>query len=480
MLKSRDGDSWLETWLMHASSVDRSAKLTSGIGIEGSGGPTFTTDHAPEHPRAAASFGGNLLGKVGVSWQQSEGLNSAGSATLMHGVYSRNSHVATSNRVTYEVTLFRARGGEVKGSFGPWDDALRLRTATRKTMEGHKPLPHEVRELPEHLENLDSVGYSETPYKVDGAEPLFQQAEAWLRQEGFLPPATQTRGRPLDEPLVLAQLENLRRLGRMRTRFPLATSVGEAVDGGRPEWFELPGRRVQLRFSATRDTLRPSRHARRLPEVHQMGFASYESSGGRQRGTALGGSFGGGGGFNIPLADGDWTLNTGPDYTATGQLSDTANAGDGVGFDQFVLTTENGSEAFTVPARLALDLYEGTDDQPRIRFADHLPAGATSDDDDDNADHDGGVALSRLPAATPHTVSGAVRFLVPHYRTRPPGSNPTPTATRGHVIRQPVTDGGPNDDYRRLAMVDAQGRPCPASPGSRQVRSWTISVPPPR
>ena len=481
MRKSPDGMATLETWLTHSSSVDRSAKLTSGLGIEGSGGPTFTTDHAAGHPRAAASFGGNLLGKAGVNWQTNEGLNTAESATLMQGLRTRRSHVLTAGRVTYDVTLHRAGGGRVTGTFGPWDDGLRLRIAQRATMEGHPPGPDEVREPPEHLENLDSIGYGETPLKVDGADAMFARAEATLREEGFLPPAGRRRRSVpfrLDEPLVLAQLENLRRLRQMRSRLGLATSVPDGVDGGEPVWFERPNavtgtRRVQLRFSVTRDTARPSVHTRRLPDVHHVGFSSHEASGGRQRGTALSGAAGVGGGFGVPLADGDWTLTPAPDYTGTGQLTDTANSGDSVGYDQFVLATANGSELFRIPARLALDLYESDADDPRIRFA----------DGDEGTDGDGATGTTaatdgtplRAPGATPHTVPGDVTVLVPHYRTRPPNRDLVPAGPRpGHVIREPVTDGGAADDYRRLDMVDAQGRPLPGL--SRLPRGGTVDT----
>ncbi|MGO4760686.1 hypothetical protein AB4212_70645, partial [Streptomyces sp. 2MCAF27] len=157
------------------------------------------------------------------------------------------------------------------------------------------------------------------------------------------------------------------------------------VDGGRPIWFERPNavsgtRRVQLRLSALRDTTRPAEHTRRLPDVNQLGFSSSESGGGRQRGNALGGAFGAGGGFNVPLAGGAGTLSTGTDYTGSGQITDTVSVGGVTGFEQFVMTTKNGSEVFQVPARLGLDWYEGTDDQPLIRFADLVTEGDTEGD----------------------------------------------------------------------------------------------------
>lgn len=308
MRKSADGKSTLETWFSHTSSVDRSAKLTSGLGIEASGGPSFTTDHAEGHPNAASSFGGNLMGKAGANWQLNDQLNNVSSATLMYGLRTKTSHLLTSGRVTYTVTLHRAGGGQVSSTFGPWEDGLRLRIARRAAMAGHRPGPEEVRALPEHLENLDSIGYTETPLKIDGADPLFTRAEAWLRQEGFLPPAgPRRRSLPfrLDEPLVVAQLENLRRLRQMRSTFGLAASAPDGVDGGEPVWFDRPNavsgtRRVQLRFTVTRDTARPSTHTRRLPDILQVGFSSYEAGGGRRYGTALSGSAGGGGGFNAP------------------------------------------------------------------------------------------------------------------------------------------------------------------------------------
>ncbi|MFE1458919.1 hypothetical protein ACFW7K_29640, partial [Streptomyces sp. NPDC058735] len=462
MRQSAEGASNLETLLSHSSSVERSAKWTSGLGVEIAGGPSLTADHTAGHPRALKSFGGNVMSKAGVNWQLNDQLNSVSSAKLTHGIRTTTGHLLTPARVTYTVTLHRAGGGQASGTFGPWEDGLRLRIARREVMTGHRPGPDDVRELPEHLEHLTGIGYTETPLKIEGADPLFARAEAWLRQEGFLPPAEpRRRWLPfrLDEPLVIAQLENLRRLRQMRSRFGLAASAADSVDGGQPAWFDRPHavsgtRRVQLRFSVARDYARPSDHVRRLPDVLQGGSSSYEAGGGRQRGAALSGSAGGGAGFQAPLYDGAWGLNAASDYLATGQITDTGNTGDSVGYDQVAAATENGSELFEVPARLGLDLYEGPGDDPRIRFAD----GAGTDDGAGATD---GTALL-APGATPHTVPGEVTLLVPHYRTQAPAASPVPAAPRpGHVIRELVTDGGPADDRRRLNLVDAQGRPLP-------------------
>ncbi|WP_143588602.1 lonely Cys domain-containing protein, partial [Streptomyces albovinaceus] len=424
MRKSADGRSSLETWFSHASSVDKSAKLTSGMGVEAAGGPAFTTDHTPGHPAAASSFGGNLVGKAAVNWQLTDQLSNVSSATLMHGLRTKSSHLLTSGRVAYTATLHRAGGGRISSTFGPWTDGLRLRIAQRATMAGHRPTPAELRELPEHLENLESIGYTETPLKVDGADPLFTAAEAWLRREGFLPPVRH-RSRSavfrLDEPLVVAQLENLRRLRQMRSTYGLASSAPDAVDGGESVWFERPNavsgtRRVQLVFSAARDTTRPAVHTRRLPDVLHVGSSSYESGGARQRGTALSGALGGGGGLNAPIDQGSWGLNTAPDYLGTRQLTDASSTAGQVGYDQFTMTTRNGSELFEVPARLGLDLYEGTGEDPLVRFAETDADGNPARPEAEPEAEDD-LEMQIGAAGTP-TVPGSVRLLVPHYRTR--------------------------------------------------------------
>ncbi|WP_203603950.1 hypothetical protein, partial [Streptomyces sp. SID10692] len=139
---------------------------------------------------------------------------------------------------------------------------------------------------------------------------------------------------------------------------------------------------------------------------------------GRQRGTALSGALGGGGGVNAPIARGSWGLNTAPDYLGTRQLTDASSSAGQVGYDQFTMTTRNGSELFDVPARLGLDLYEGTAEDPLVRFAETDAEGnpvrpeAEPEDGDD--------LEMQLRAAAARTVPGSVRLLVPHYRTRVP------------------------------------------------------------
>ncbi|MGH1556162.1 hypothetical protein ACRAWF_43495 [Streptomyces sp. L7] len=51
---------------------------------------------------------------------------------------------------------------------------------------GQPPTGTERRELPDALERLDGIGLSAAPLGVTGADGLFDEAEAWLRREGFL------------------------------------------------------------------------------------------------------------------------------------------------------------------------------------------------------------------------------------------------------------------------------------------------------
>ncbi|MET8678639.1 hypothetical protein ABZW18_13930 [Streptomyces sp. NPDC004647] len=470
-----DGRFTLESWLTHSSGVDRSARLTSGIGLDGSGGPMFTPDHAPGHPSAATRIGGGVFGKAGVSWQSSDALNTSSTASLMHALYTDSTHLLVPADITYRITLVRPGGGEITRSYGPRQEGVQLRLPQRSTATGHAPAPEEQRRPPGHLEHLDSIGFSAVPLAVHGAERMFERAEEWLRREGFLPPR-EHGWYAMNEPRVQTQLANLRRFEQLRSRLGQAAALPDAVEGGRPVWFELPGhlsgsRRVQLRFTAARDrTPRPGEagappavHTRRLPDVESAGFSSHEARGTRQRGTRFGGTMGGGGGPRWPLADGGWALDSTGDYTWGGQHSSSATAGSALGMDQFTITTSGGTELFAVPARFALDLYEGSAEDPLVRFAD--PAS-----DPESAPASGQAARPQpapigplgLPAAqaTQTTLAGHVTLAVPHQRTLPAEGHIVPPPARD-VIRAPRTGGGPQDDTVRLGLTDAAGQPQP-------------------
>ncbi|WP_431775189.1 lonely Cys domain-containing protein [Streptomyces cucumeris] len=453
--KTPDGEFSLGTWPSRGVDLGQSAEYTSGIEVTGSGGPAFTVDHREGHPDATAGFAGNLFGEAGVNWQTTDGLSGSSSAALMQGFYTNSSSLRTPGRVTYRVTLHLAGGGKSSDSFGPWDDALRLLAARRETVRGHRPGPHELRELPDRLETLTAVGHGETPLRIEGTDPLFDEATEWLREEGFLPPAEhRAQSLPIrfDERLRTAQLANLRKLGTLRTRFGLATSLPDAVDGKRSLWLEKPStingsvRRLRLVLSVARDMDQPSEHTRVLPDVNTMGYSSAGAGGSRQHSTSWGGGVGAGGGFTTP-APNDTTVNVGPGFGGSGQKSSSETAGTAIGLDELIIAS-GGSGLWTVPARYSLAVYEGV---PR-------PDDRTDDRPDDGTEVGSGTAtVPWNPARAPLTARGTVTLLVPLYRTRKPDPNRAPvTSAPWHVIR-PVAE----DDFRKLGLVDEDGRPLP-------------------
>ncbi len=83
---------------------------------------------------------------------------------------------------------------------------------------------------------------SATPLGVTGTERLFERAETWLREQGYLPPVEQTPGRLFDEETAHAQLVNLRRFEQARSEVGLRASIDSMVDGGYALWFDRPSR----------------------------------------------------------------------------------------------------------------------------------------------------------------------------------------------------------------------------------------------
>ncbi|MGW6455754.1 lonely Cys domain-containing protein [Streptomyces sp. NPDC055078] len=463
-LQSPEGRFSLETYLGHGTTVEQSVQLGSGVGLDAGGGPTFTTDHPAGHPDAGTHFGGGLQGRIGGAWKNDEVLTGTGTANLVHGTQTTGGQLHTPATVGYDVILYHARGGETRGAFGPWPDGLVLLVPPRDVVAGQRPHGEEVRALPERLEHLDSIGYAEVPVRAEGAAltAMLDRAQAWLRTEGFLPPAepASSSGIRLDEPLRRAQLANLRRFGQLRTRIGFALAMPEAVDGGRPLFFEKPAigvatRRVQLRLSAARDATRPSEHTRRVPGVHSYGSSVYEAGGGRRRGVAFGASLGGDGAFRVPVDPGVATMSFGPGYTAAAQSTRAVSVGDTTGLEQTFIE-KDGSDLFTVPAVFRLDLYEGTGTVPLIRFAD--PGGDIVSDPGGAGD-----VLALVPAgpAAPQGVPGTVSLLVPHSFTRPAAPGTALAARPGHALRSPVTDGSAADDALRLGLTGGDGRPLP-------------------
>ncbi|MCY0958415.1 hypothetical protein [Streptomyces sp. H27-H5] len=449
--RSIDGKINLEAHVSEIVKVDSSVKYASGVAVDGSVAPVFTSDTEQGHPGASSRAQGTIAFKGGGKWQTNSSLSAGGSATLAHAVRTNRSHLLTPARVTYRVTLVRARGGSTTHQAGPWDGGLRMRVLAAADAQGQEhAVGKGTRQLPDDLENLASIGLSAAPLAVTGAEPMFRRAEAWLRDEGFLPPTQRPRAPYVeDEERAQAQLANLRRFELARSEVGLRASADALLDGGRPFWMELPSRtggtrRVQLRLSATRDPAARTRHRRTLPGIQVMGISSVGVPGNESRGRAHGWQVGIGGGPSGPVGDPDeapWTLAGAGDYTYGRQSADTLAAGSGNSQDQFFIGSGQDAEVFEVPALLALDLYEdGT--RPKKRFADPGdPPGTRPRPPDEE----------RPPV---HTVPGRLTLAVPHHRTQPAGAaRPAPAGPRVRAVNAA--------DRTRLAMTDRTGNPVP-------------------
>ncbi|MFE0423168.1 hypothetical protein ACFW15_12165, partial [Streptomyces sp. NPDC058953] len=417
LLRAPDDKLSLEVFLGRGTSLEQSAQLSSGIGVDVAGGPTFTPGRGPGETGTEPRFSIGLLGRFGGAWKVDENLIGTANVTLSHGGFTTGGQLLTPAGVVYEVVLHRAGGGRTDAAFGPWQDGVELLMPSRATMTGHRPVGDEIRALSARLERLDSIGPGELPFRVEspGLTAALDRADTWLRAQGFLPPDTApapglTPVLPvLDEPLRRARLAGLRRWSRFRTRLGLALAMPEAVDGGHHLFFERPAtagttRRVRLRLSARRDPGRRAEHLRRLPGVHPLGSANYEAGGARQRATALSGSGGGGFAFGFPVADGGGTVTGGPEYTATGQSTDLVSVGDTTGVEQLLLATGDdgdGGDVFDLPLVVELDLYEGDDATPLIRFADEPagddPAGDGTEEGGTGDDGTGGGAVALVP-----------------------------------------------------------------------------------
>ncbi|MBK3581359.1 hypothetical protein JHN63_47880, partial [Streptomyces sp. MBT65] len=499
--QSTAGQINLESHLVNTAKVDLSSKYTSGLGVSGSGAAALTGDQSQGHPDAASVIGGSL-GLRGQTQATVTNTYSAGSsAGTMHAIRTNRGHLLTPSGVTYQVTLIRPDGTETAAPALTQAHGMDLRVLSKADATGHAPTVAETRELPDSLERLDGIGLSAAPLDVTGTDGLFDEAETWLRDQGFLPPAptaprpTGVGGRlkqavrnhePEHQIRLHAQLNNLRRLREARSRTGLRAATDAMVDGGHALHFEVPTgtdtgvRRVRLLLTAERDTTQASRHHRVLPGIQVMGLAQMAGSDAEQRGESYGGAVG-------PMASvsgptGPWgSIGFGGDYQYGRQITHGDTVGGATGHDQFFIATGQDAHAFDVPVRLALDLYAGDGDRPSERFGQNVnrsaapapvvaPAPAVT-----GAPPATGTApvVPAPPVVHPPTVTGTLRLAVPNGRTRaataapataPATTSATPPATT--VAPRPArVDGAPRPanpvDMARFDGTDAHGVPRP-------------------
>jgi hypothetical protein len=444
----------LESHLTQVVKLDAQSAFTSGVTLSGSVGPALTGDHAEGHPDAMRRIGGNVLGRAAVQANAHQSLAQSGSAALMHAVRSNRGHLLAPVEVRHTLVLHLPGGGRKEFAPGRWPRGMHLRLLAAEDALGHVPSAEELRRLPAELEHLKSIGTTATPLAVEGADPLFGHAETWLRREGFLPPETHARNRVLpDEALVQAQLNNLRLFEQARSEVGTRAATDAMVDGGHSLFLELPTatgtRRVRLVLSAVRGT-GPSVHTRVLPDVQGMGVASLSLGGNDHKGFTVGGSYGAGGTFGVPVRKGAWTVGGSGDWVGGHQERHDHSVQLSVGHDQLFIGNGEGqrSEVFEVPAELALDLYEGPGDDPAVRFAHHtVPAPYVPP----------GAPPAAPAGPPPDRVPGTVRLSVPTHRTLPAAA-PVPAAPAPHTVRAATTA---DEDLRKL--TDDAGRPLPGT-----------------
>ncbi|MEV0474553.1 hypothetical protein AB0I50_32205, partial [Streptomyces prunicolor] len=185
--QSTPGQINLESHLVNTAKVDLSSRYTSGIGVSGSVAVALTGDDSQGHPNASRAIGGSvgLRGQTQATVTNTYGAGS--SAGTMHAVRTNQSHLLAPTAVTYQVTLIGPDGTETAAPALIQGHGMDLRVLSKADATGHVPTAAETRELPDSLDRLDGIGLSAAPLDVTGTDGLFNEAETWLRGEGFLP-----------------------------------------------------------------------------------------------------------------------------------------------------------------------------------------------------------------------------------------------------------------------------------------------------
>ncbi|MGW2050898.1 hypothetical protein ACWCPF_37875 [Streptomyces sp. NPDC001858] len=443
--RSIAGKIQLESHVLTGVKLDGRTTVSNGIALDVSTGPSLTADRAPGHPGASAVIGGSALVKGQVRWQSSDSLALGGTGTMLHAVRSNRSHLLAPSEVQYTVTLVRPGIGDRVHGLDPWPAGLSLRVLAAEDARGQRPTGEALRSLPPELANLQSIGLTTTPVRVEGTEVLFTRAETWLRDNGYLPQGARNRVLP-DEALVQAQLTNLRQLDTARSQLGLRAAVEAMVDGGHSLWFERPTptatQRVRLRLTATKDhdAARHGIHRATLPDVQVKGVATFAMGGTQQRGSLFSSTLGAGGGLTAPLGGGH-TVGGSVDGSRTWEHTRTDTVGSALNHDQFFIATGDkpSSEMFVVPTRFALDLYHGPGGGRVIRFAEQEDPGRAEAD----------------PERAYSSSTSFIHLAVPRERTLPAFHVPE------QPVPEPIVRAVTQADRDLLAMTDDRGAPLP-------------------
>ncbi|WP_328921418.1 hypothetical protein [Streptomyces griseoaurantiacus] len=376
----------LESYVLRSLRMQGASQITNSLGITlplqfglSSGEPDPVTGAEP--------LGGSVSGQVGASHQFAHTLASAGSARLAHSLRTGDPLLPVRPDLALRVTLVRPDSAPVGPAAGSRlgngaTYPLHMRVPSEHTLGR---APEETRYLPREVLHLTQLGVSTTPLRVTGTEPLFDQAETWLRDNGYLPsdrPQPRLWDSATEESLRVQRLNNKRKLDRMRSRLALRGALDEMIEGGDAITFELPTpggtRRATVRLRTARRYTHPAAtagtagtaatgsveegrrsdndgvvHERTLPNVQTLNYVGSTLAGDEQfQRTPFGWSAGGGAFVTNPFgADGDRALQElGARYTYSRARSTAAGSSAGTGHEYYMLSpTANGTQVFSVP-----------------------------------------------------------------------------------------------------------------------------------
>lgn len=450
-------NSVLESYVLRSLRMQGSSQISNALGVTlplrmslSLGGPDPVTGAEP--------LGGSVSLQVGGRHQFAHTLASGGSARIAHSLRTAKPLLHVTPEVRVHVTLIAPdrqpsapAGGSRLVAGEPYRAALLV--PSLPTL-GHEPA--ETRHLPPELLHLRQLGVSVTPLRVQGTGPLFDRAEHWLREHGFLPSDLPSPGLwegVTEETVRTQRLNNLRKLDLMRSGTGLRSALDEMIEGGDAVVFERPTahgtRRVTVRLVAERRYTGARDddgvvHERTLPDVQTLNYVGSTISGDEQfQSTPFAWTASAGASVTNPLSrGGDAPVQElGLRYTHSRQVSRTTGSSAGTGHEYYLLSpTSDGSQVFSVPVTYRMV-----------------------------------VSDSHGPGLSPDPQEGTVRLAVPTYRTLAAptaGARPPASTIRGvreadtHLLALPSAGHTYHDGVLRLPETALLDR----VPGSAELR----------
>lgn len=366
----------LERFLERQLKADSLAKVSYAYGVDGGLGPVFNAKPA-EADKAFRDFhlGGSVVPKGGFSKLGDRALGAGATHSLTRNIRTNGGHVLSPANVVYHVEFIPADGTRSTPRPVP-ATPVRIRMLTPETARGTEPAEGGGKKAPTEVARLDALGLTTTPLRVHGGgvAPVLEQARQWLHDNGYLPKPGEQDSPLMDERLVKARLENLRKLSLLGSQHGLLGIVDELVDGGATLHFTKPGAgggvdRVQLRL--TLDKLpgpdgNPT-HLTTLSDVHLPNITSLTVPGTSQKSSGSTGTFQLGGQLT-GLAPGHFRGGLTADYKGTWQSTETSTAGSSLSHAQMIITTGQTTEVFRVPAVFTAEFTGGSQELPTAPF----------------------------------------------------------------------------------------------------------------